>query len=225
MTDPQPTQLELDIEFRFADSFSLRANVAASGVTGIQGPSGCGKSTLLNLIAGLLVPQRGRIATQRVLFDSSSQINVAPERRNIGYAFQNMRLFPHLTVSQNLDFAAKRDRRQRVFERIEVIRRLQLEPLLTRSIDKLSGGQKQRIALARVLCSGPEVLLLDEPLSAIQADLAVEILRYVSVVARKAGVPVLLVTHSQDHMSSCADYVLTMENGTLDSFSASGHTR
>jgi len=224
MTESKGDPLKVDVEFHYSDGFALSATLEASGVTGIEGPSGCGKSTLLNLIAGLIAPEKGRISTRQVLFDLSLGINVATQHRRIGYAFQNMRLFPHLSVAKNLDFGAKRGLGNPVFGRAEVVSLMQLKPLLDRSTDRLSGGQKQRIALARVLLSGPELLLLDEPLGAIEPELATDIMQFVTGRAQAANIPVLLVTHSCEFLESCADCVLSMEKGAIEYANASKHT-
>ena len=215
MTEKPKQQLKVNIEFGFGSGFRLDAEFVSSAVTGIRGPSGCGKSTLLNLVAGLLRPEKGHISAGEVYFDSAARIEVAPHRRNIGYVFQNQRLFPHLSVAKNIDFAARRQQRSGVFDRDEVIERLQLSELLQRPIRKLSGGQKQRTALARVLLSGPELLLLDEPLNAVESGLANVIMQFLVATMASSGFPVLLVTHSEALLSRFADCVLVMDQGKL----------
>src|SRR5690606_35642680 len=147
-------------------------------VTALVGPSGAGKSTILSLIAGLLRPEFGTIRLEgRVLLDTAAQVCVAPEGRQIGLVFQDHLLFPHLTVEQNLRYGLRR-RPARTIEFAKLVAILELEGLLQRSPRTLSGGQRQRVALGRAMLRGPELLLMDEPLTALDERLKVQILDY-----------------------------------------------
>jgi molybdate transport system ATP-binding protein len=154
--------------------FALSARFAAPtpGVTALFGPSGSGKSTVVNLIAGLLEPDEGEVQLgEEVLTDTAARIAVPPERRSIGYVFQDARLFPHLTVAGNLHYGARRVREPRAAIRFDdVVALLGLGALLTRRPYQLSGGEAQRVALGRALLAQPRLLLMDEPLSALDAQ-------------------------------------------------------
>ena len=163
--------LAVDVEKRLGD-FTLAAKFeAAAGATALFGPSGSGKTTIVNLIAGLIAPDRGRIALDdTVLFDSAARIDVPPHRRRIGYVFQEGRLFPHLTVRRNLDYGrwmsglARDDAEMR-----RIVELLDIGHLLDRRPGKLSGGERQRVAIGRALLMRPRLLLLDEPLASLDA--------------------------------------------------------
>ncbi len=164
--------LRFDCRFSYPTGFGLNFSFAAdSGVTALVGPSGSGKTTILNLIAGLLMPTAGSISLNgEALFDSKRGVNLAPEKRGVGYVFQDYQLFPHLSVGQNLRYGQLRTRHTGVhFERIISI--LEVGDLLRRYPYSLSGGQKQRVAVGRALLRNPKLLLLDEPLSALDASL------------------------------------------------------
>ena len=165
------TVLAVDVEKRLG-AFTLAGRFKATGgVTALFGPSGAGKTTLVNMIAGLLTPDRGSIAIDDdVLFDAASGINVPPHRRRIGYVFQEGRLFPHLSVRQNLDYGRRMSRHPRdsaAFARIAQL--LDIGPLLDRRPRTLSGGERQRVAIGRALLIRPRLLLLDEPLASLDA--------------------------------------------------------
>jgi molybdate transport system ATP-binding protein len=200
-----------DSQFQYATGFRLRFQFAAeTGVTAIVGPSGSGKTTILNLIAGLLKPDAGRISLHdKVLFDSKARINLPPERRGVGYVIQDYQLFPHLTVDENLRYGWKRAREVSVeFDRIVSI--LELGEVLRRSPGSLSGGQKQRVALGRALLRGPQVLLLDEPLNALDAALRANIAEYLGRVIAEFQIPTLLVSHDRASVASLAHTTLAL---------------
>jgi molybdate transport system ATP-binding protein len=188
--------LRFDCRFRYPTGFSLNFDfVASDSVTALVGPSGSGKTTVLSLIAGLLRPESGAIAIHdQILFDSQTHIDVPPEKRCIGYVFQDYQLFPHLNVEQNLRYGYLRARRNGVkFDRIVEI--LQLADVLRRFPFSLSGGQKQRVALGRALMRNPQLLLLDEPLSALDPDLRTTVGDYLLDVTKEFRIPTLLVSH------------------------------
>ncbi|HEY2881867.1 MAG TPA: ATP-binding cassette domain-containing protein, partial [Pirellulales bacterium] len=164
--------LRFDCRFAYPVGFGLNfAFETESGVTALVGPSGIGKTTVLHLIAGLLAPQDGLISLHdKILFDSPTKVNLPPEQRGVGYVFQDYQLFPHLTVGQNLRYGQRRTSHTGVdFQKIVNI--LELSDLLRRYPHSLSGGQKQRVAVGRALLRSPNLLLLDEPLTALDPGL------------------------------------------------------
>lgn len=205
------TVLEFDCRFAYSSGFSLElAFRAGSGVTGLVGPSGVGKTTVLNLIAGLLRPSRGKIVLRdRVLFDAVHKINVRPEDRGIGYVFQDYMLFPHLTVRENLRYGYRR-RKSSGLAVEQVATTLKLAELLERMPASLSGGQKQRVALGRAVLSNPRLLLLDEPLNAVDRELRSNIVEYLERIVAEFNVPTLLVSHDQSHIAALTRAVVTM---------------
>ncbi|MEM9176588.1 MAG: molybdenum ABC transporter ATP-binding protein [Myxococcota bacterium] len=212
--------LPLEVRARIVLSdFTLEVDerIEARGVTAIFGPSGSGKTTLLRAIAGFERPARGRIALgERVFSDAEAGEFVPPHLRPIGFLFQDARLFDHLDVAGNLDFGARRrGRGDARFASGDVIASLDLAPLLPRRVDGLSGGERQRVALARTLLSGPELLLLDEPLSALDAARKAEILPYLETVTRRFGIPTLFVSHDLDDVVRLADRVLVLDDGQI----------
>lgn len=190
-------------------------DIVLAGVTAIFGPSGSGKSTLLRTIAGFETPRSGLIACGAdTWFDSAEGIDVAPHRRALGFMFQDTRLFAHLDVAGNLAFAEKRRRpAHRDLQRSDVVTALDLGPLLGRRIDALSGGERQRVALARTLLTGPRVLLLDEPLTALDRERKAEILPYLEDLPRRFRIPTLYVSHDVDEIAWLADRALVLAAG------------
>jgi molybdate transport system ATP-binding protein len=203
--------LQFDCRFHYPHGFSLDFAFAVdAGVTALVGPSGCGKTTILNLVAGLLTPSDGTINLQGVvLFDSRKAINLPPERRHIGYVFQDYLLFPHLTVKQNLQYGLKRARTASTkYE--QVVKILDLTDLVDRSPHSLSGGQKQRVALGRALLRSPKLLLLDEPLSALDAELRSSVAEYLGRAIEESKIPTLLVSHDQESIDWLAHSTIMM---------------
>lgn len=194
----------------------LNLNIPARGVTAIFGRSGAGKSSLINLIAGLSTPQTGTIRLNgRVLFDSQTGINLPPEKRNIGYVFQEHRLFPHYSVEKNLTYGCKRPNSAKFLQIIEL---LGIQSLLKRYPNHLSGGEKQRVAIGRALLTEPDILLMDEPLSALDLPRKKELLNYLDTLAKQVSIPILYVSHSLDEIIRLADYLLLLENGKAIAF-------
>jgi len=209
--------LAVDVEKRLGD-FTLAAKFeAAAGVTALFGPSGAGKSTIVNLIAGLIAPERGRIAlADSVLFDSGLRIDVPPHRRRIGCVFQEGRLFPHLTVRRNLDYGRwmsglARDEAVTA----HIVELLDLGRLLDRRPGKLSGGERQRVAIGRALLMRPRLLLLDEPLASLDAARKREILPYLVRLRDDAKVPMLYVSHFADEVRAIATEVVRIDDGRI----------
>ncbi len=209
--------LFVSVEKRLGD-FSLAAEFASeSRSLGLFGPSGSGKSTLFNLLAGTSRPDCGIIRLgEQLLFSSKTRTCLPPQQRRIGLVFQQGMLFPHLNVHANLLFGYKRlPKRERVIEPDKVIGVLELEPLLTRRPAQLSGGERQRVALGRALLCNPKLLLLDEPLSALDGRLKGQIIPFLQAVQREFEIPFLLISHSLEEMRLLTDEVLLIEQGML----------
>ena len=187
------------------------------GVVALYGPSGCGKSTFLRCLAGLEKHAEGRVQVGRqCLMDSGQGIFVPPHRRRVGLVFQDTRLFPHLDVEANLRFGARYRPPGRAGSSFDqVVEMFDLGPLLRRSPATLSGGEKQRVAIARSLLTDPRLLLLDEPLSAVDATRKAEILPYLERLFQQAMIPVVLVTHDWQDVLRLSSQVYIMEQGHL----------
>jgi molybdate transport system ATP-binding protein len=185
---------------------------AEAPVVGLFGRSGSGKSSVVNAIAGLLTPASGRIAIDgEVLFDAARGINLPPEKRRIGYVFQDALLFPHLSVKKNLLYGAARATGGISFD--AVVGLLGIEALLERSPTALSGGEKQRVAIGRALLSQPRLLLMDEPLAALDNPRRQEVLRHVEALRNELHQPVVYVSHAVSEITRLADHVVLMNEG------------
>ncbi len=207
--------LEVDIRLDFgAFSLQVRQGFAGSGVTAIFGRSGSGKSTLLRIIAGLEGRAAGRVAMDNAVWQDSGQL-MPPERRGVGYVFQDTRLFPHLTVRGNLDFALTRARGLGGPGLEDVVQALDLGPLLARRTTALSGGEKQRVAIARALLTAPKILLMDEPLAALDDARKAEILPYLERLRDTGRVPILYVSHSMAEVTRLAQQIVVLSAGRV----------
>lgn len=194
-------------------SFEFKQMVPCQGVTAILGVSGAGKSTLINLINGLIKPDQGKISLNDVTLVATKQnIFVPPEQRNIGTVFQDALLFPHLRVIKNLTYGAKNINRQKFDEIINV---LNINHLLKRYPAMLSGGEKQRVAIGRALLTNPRLLLMDEPLSALDTPRKKELLNYIDILVNEFKVPIIYVTHNINEVKRIANYVVILEQGKL----------
>lgn len=185
----------------------------------LLGPSGCGKTTLLRLIAGLEMPDDGEIwiAGQKVA--AKGRNTVPPRGRNIGFVFQDLALWPHLTVAGNLDFVLRSrrwEKRMRKDRIDEVLRMVHMVPHANKYPSQLSGGEQQRVAIARALVARSQLLLLDEPLSNLDSDLKSTLLEELSVLQRRLNLTTLYVTHDQSEATSFADSIVKMKNGRID---------
>ena len=199
-------------------NFHLRPSFEADDeMVVLLGPSGSGKSLTLRAIAGLLTPDRGRIEVpDGVVFDSEHRVNLTPQRRNVGYVVQNLALFPHLSVAENIGFAIdawpREERRQRVGELITM---LGLDGLEARLPHQISGGQQQRVALGRALAAGPRILLLDEPFTALDAPIRNALRREVARLRRQLGLLALFVTHDLQEAYALADRIAVYDQGEV----------
>lgn len=210
--------LSVRIAHRLSNSFALDAAFEASaGFTMILGPSGGGKTTLLNSIAGFVQPDSGRIALgARVLFDSDERIDTPVAERRLGYVFQSLALFPHLTVAQNVQYGIVKlpadERRARMKAMLESFR---IANLIARKPDEISGGERQRVALARSLVTNPAALLLDEPLTALDNATKSKILDDLRAWNAAHEIPILYVTHSAEEAFALGERVVVLEGGHI----------
>ena len=208
--------LSLDIE-RSLGSFRLAARFeAGEGVTALFGRSGAGKTSVVNAIAGIQRPDRGRIAISgEAVFDAALGIDVPAPKRRVGYVFQEGRLFPHLSVRQNLNYAGLFSRGMPASEFDRVVELLGLRSLLERRPGNLSGGEKQRVAIGRALLSSPRLLLLDEPLASLDAHRKSEVLQYIELIRDEVNVPIVYVSHAVEEVVRIADTVVLMSAGSV----------
>lgn len=210
-------KLSIDIEKKFS-AFSLRFGTTIAGKnTGIFGPSGSGKSTVVKILSGLMQPDRGEITIDgECLFSSTRKINLPPEKRRIAMVFQQALLFPHMSVKSNILYGYKRcTDAQRRLNPDALLELLRLQPLLKRGPGNLSGGEKQRVALARAVLANPRLLLMDEPLSALDDTLRFQIIPYLKSVSTEFGIPYLFISHSLVEMQLMADHAIVMEEGLI----------
>ena len=209
--------LKLSVRRRQGD-FLLNVDLAAgSGVTALYGRSGSGKTSVINMVAGLSRPDSGRIEVDgKVLFASDAGIDLAPERRRLGYVFQEHRLFPHLSVRGNLVFGRNRlPAGLRAVDFDQVVAVLGIGSLLDRRPANLSGGEKQRVAIGRALLASPRILLMDEPLAALDSARKAELLPFIATLAREFAIPILYVSHAMDEVLRLADTLVLMDDGRV----------
>ena len=202
------------------DKFTLDVDCTSSRrVVGLFGPSGSGKTTWLEAVAGLRRQARGYVRCgENVWLDSENGINLPPEKRGIGYVPQDHLLFPHRDVQRNLESGARRALREGhdfATTLLDVVRVLELEPLLQRNISGLSGGERQRVALGRALCSGPSLLMLDEPLASLDIQLRHRILPYLLRVRDRFRIPILIVSHNPVELQALCDEVIALQGGNV----------
>lgn len=194
--------------------FALEISERLDGrVTALFGPSGAGKTTVLDAIAGLRTPRSGCIVLgSRTLFSSGPRVDLPPQLRHVGYVTQDVALFPHMNVRRNVLYGRRPGQK---LELDAVARMLEISGLLDRRVGQLSGGERQRVALARALMSAPELLLLDEPLAAVDVDLRRRILPYLERVRDELAVPIVYVTHARDEVHRFADRVVLLDRGRV----------
>ena len=194
----------------------INLQIPAKGITAIFGVSGAGKTSLINAISGLTQPQRGQIQlNDRLLFDAEQKIALPPEKRRIGYVFQDARLFPHYRVRGNLQYGMAPSMKAQFDSLVSL---LGLEALLPRFPLSLSGGEKQRVAIGRALLTAPDMLLLDEPLASLDLPRKRELMPYLQKLAKQVDIPMLYVSHSLDEILHLADNVLVLDAGKVKAF-------
>jgi len=213
------SHLDINISISY-DSFTLaiKQQLPMKGITGIFGHSGSGKSTLLKSIAGLTKNVQGSIICQdHTLFNSDAKLFIKAEHRNIGLVFQDSRLFPHLTVNDNLLFAVKRCKNPQLTIK-DIIELTDLTALINKKVTQLSGGEQQRVALARAILAEPALLLLDEPLSALDKQNKSMMLCLLSKIQKTLNIPMLYVSHSLAELQQVADNLLVLKSGDISHF-------
>jgi molybdate transport system ATP-binding protein len=189
-------------------------NLPTQGVTALFGPSGCGKTTILRCIAGLEKNVQGRVCLHDVVWQDE-HVWVPPHQREIGYVFQEASLFPHLSVMENLEYGLKRSKQQQGIDIHGLIDLLGIAALLKRKPHALSGGERQRVGIARALAVKPRLLLMDEPLAALDSQRKEEILPYLDKLHRELAIPVLYVTHSPDEVARLAHHIVVLDQGSV----------
>ena len=211
--------IEIDVHKKLksgSNSFELEAKLSAQKgqfIT-IYGNSGAGKTSVLRLISGLLSPDSGNIIVEEeTWFDSSKNINLNPQKRKVGFVFQDYALFPNMTVLQNLEFALEKGQSKDIIS--ELIETMELDDFKDRKPDTLSGGQKQRVAIARALVQKPRILLLDEPLSALDDQMRHKLQDYLLKVHKKYQLTTFLVSHDISEVFKLSDYVVKLEQGKI----------
>ncbi|HZD93049.1 MAG TPA: ATP-binding cassette domain-containing protein [Candidatus Sulfotelmatobacter sp.] len=187
-----------------------------AGVTVIFGPSGSGKTTLLQCLAGLAEPDAGLISVAgETLFDSSRHINVSPQERRVGYVFQDLALFPHMTAAQNIAFGIRGDAAEKTVQVRNILQRFHIAHVASSRPDEISGGERQRVALARALVTRPRLLLLDEPFSALDDELKLAIIGDLKRWLEENSIPVLLVTHDRGEARLLSERMLLLKEGSV----------
>lgn len=199
----------------------LSVTLESGKLNALLGPSGCGKTTILNMISGILPVSAGKI-----WFDDKDVTSLPPQKRGVGLVFQNYALYPHMTVLQNICFPMEIKRipkKERIQQAEKLAEMVYIKPLLKRKPAELSGGQQQRVAIARALAKEPDVLLLDEPLSNLDAKLRVEMREEIRRIQKESKVTTILVTHDQEEASSIADQMVLLKNGILQQQDSARH--
>jgi molybdate transport system ATP-binding protein len=209
-------EVSVQIRKQLGKNFGLDlAVILPSGITILFGPSGAGKTTVLDCIAGLVRPDAGRIATkEKVLFDSKLGINIPPRLRRVGYVFQDLALFPHLTIQGNVEYGLSRlASEQRSQRSAAILESFRIADLRSRLPGQISGGERQRVALARALVTDPAILLLDEPLAALDAVTKSKIVDDLRAWNHEHHVPIVYVTHSREEVFALGERAIVLENG------------
>ena len=211
--------IEIDIHKRLlstAGDFNLKVSCSINEgqLVSIFGSSGAGKTTILRLIAGLTQQDSGSISVNNTIwFDVTNSINLSPQKRKVGFVFQDYGLFPNMTVKENLEFALNKGQSKNVIN--ELIETIELTDLQDRKPETLSGGQKQRVALARALVQKPSILLLDEPLSALGGEMRIKLQDYILKVHKKYKLTTFLVSHDISEVFKLSDHVIKLEHGSI----------
>jgi molybdate transport system ATP-binding protein len=211
-----PYGVSVEVRKRLGRDFELDLAISLPpGITILFGASGAGKTTLLDCIAGLARPDAGRIAiAESTLFDSELGVNVPPQRRRVGYVFQDLALFPHLSVEANVEYGiSSLNRQERTRLSAAILESFRIAHLRSRRPGQISGGERQRVALARALIIDPGILLLDEPLAALDAATKSKIVEDLRAWNQEHRIPVVYVTHSRDEVFALGERVMVMEKG------------
>ena len=216
----QPAENTASIRIRKSLGVQFQLDIAMEaqpGITILFGASGAGKSTLLNCVAGLTTPELGRITLgQKILFDAEKNINTPIHNRQVGYVFQTLALFPHLTAEQNVQYGLSSHPKTKRTQRCrEVLESFHIAHLATRKPHEISGGERQRVALARSLVTDPLILLLDEPLAALDASTKSKIIDDLRAWNEQHGIPILYVTHSREEVFALGERVLVLDRGRI----------
>lgn len=212
-------RIEVDVGRRLGDfEIDAKFDTEAAGVTALFGDSGAGKTSIINMIAGLLRPDRGRIAVgPEVLFDSAAGIDRPPEARRAGYVFQDARLFPHMRVRANLEYGLRRTPPgDRVVSFDQVVNVLDIAHILDRRTGYLSGGERQRVAIGRALLRSPRLLLMDEPLASLDSPRRAEIMPLIEHLRDSFAIPIVYVSHRFEEIVRLADTLVLMRHGKVD---------
>ncbi len=208
--------LYLTIKKKYAEGFALDIeSTIPAGITILFGPSGAGKTTLLDCVAGLTVPDAGHIASDEVLFDSERHLNLAPQHRNVGYVFQDLALFPHLSAEQNIQYGLTDDSSDRRKKTNAILESFHITHVAGRKPAEISGGERQRVALARALVTEPRILLLDEPLAALDTATKSKIIADLRDWNEKHRIPIIYVTHSREEVFALGEQALILKNGKI----------
>ncbi len=206
---------------RFSDNTAVdnfSCEIESGELIALLGPSGCGKSTMLNMLSGILMPTEGKI-----YFDDDDVTYLAPEKRGVGLVFQNYALYPHMTVLENICFPLeiqKVPKEERIARAKKMAELVHVETMLDRRPGQLSGGQQQRVAIARALVKTPRLLLLDEPLSNLDARLRIEMREEIRRIQQETGVTTIFVTHDQEEAMSISDHIVLMKKAVLQQYAA-----
>ena len=210
------SMIEIEMQKQLGSlAIKARLELENQEILALFGPSGSGKTSIINMIAGLLKPDQGRIMVrERLLFSTDRKIDLAPEKRGLGYIFQDGRLFPHLSVRSNLNYGLNlvpvSDRRL-AFD--EVVSVLGIEKLLDRRPHNLSGGEKQRVAIGRALLTSPKLLLMDEPLTSVDEERKQDILALIRTIPAKFDIPIIYVSHYPDEIDILSARLVRIKNG------------
>ena len=208
--------LDVDIQKKL-EFFELDINfTVGNGLLAIQGMSGSGKTTILNCISGIKTADKGHIRlNNRIFFSSNDNINMKIKDRNVGYVFQNYALFPHMTVKENILFGVNKKYTDYEKELSYISDMMKIRHLMDKYPSEISGGEKQRVAFARAMIIRPDILLLDEPFSALDEDLKEDIYKDLLNIKKSQNIPIILITHNKNEAKILADKIIYIHNGKI----------